>query len=512
MQDNGDFHYVHAGVEYFISEADNCMKRDSEKMLLDENSKLQRRLNNYEDRLHERLLEVANLSKQMTELHEVNESLLKKYEEIEDNIKDLERENRKLMTQNKNDKASIQMLMENIEELEISCTLYKAKIVEQTMDLNRKIKMKKMEKLQEVSPPASRRNSPVRDKSLENNCTELLEQLNQSQNKLMESQERTEFLEKCIQELRQKVKDLEDQLCYANNENHAHDKLNPTINDSACTCRINDLPSVYQELEEDDSFFININFTSDPPKPEINMYKDLVDKYEKLLDLHRVGIEDSKHRGIDSGYSTLNSFEEDNTEIRVQTKSKCTEFKYGLGTICVSGDVNEQILAAIEATIETYNCRNVSTQLSQQDEEATNKSTEISNLPNNKDRLITSTPEVKSKSKKKTKSKGNSSLFKEMMKENFKKEITPIKAVGDHKLIPQPKLIPLIRKPVEEMVLVPASKKSQKKKNNKQQLKPQLVGQAKWKVAPATKKSKASKTLNELRTLDSTFNNLRKTL
>lgn len=119
---NLNFERLEKEIERFTS-VDEHLQLAAElgKTLLERNKELETLLKEHKQKAEEQEKEIVHLKKAITAMDEVNESRMNVYEQLEVGIQDLERDNRRLMSENSSSKKQIKSLSHNLESLETRC-------------------------------------------------------------------------------------------------------------------------------------------------------------------------------------------------------------------------------------------------------------------------------------------------------------------------------------------------------------------------------------------------------
>ncbi|XP_035723444.1 uncharacterized protein LOC118442208 isoform X2 [Vespa mandarinia] len=322
------------------------------KTLLERNKELENIIKIHQSTIEEQAQEIEYMKKQTAALREVNDSRLKIYEQLEVSIQDLERANHRLVVENTGDKKLIKNQSLTIENLETRCEELQKKIDDltsqrevllrqQTANQNPAVvQMQSVSWKAAVTPGGSIRQSaapsspnvfqetnndsnlqqPVTTASNEEELTDLLIQLQEARSQRAREQKKVAELGQQLTTLLQENSTLEEQLTFwrskAQDVKNLQDEIN-TLEEvrrgqlcgrclRGMDTRNHDELSVLDGEEYDDISIAGslINEQTDPEpvvqetcnnnktgvtsEVNTNPYRELVEKYQALLEVQRL--------------------------------------------------------------------------------------------------------------------------------------------------------------------------------------------------------------------------------
>ncbi|XP_047364431.1 uncharacterized protein LOC124954881 isoform X3 [Vespa velutina] len=334
------------------TESDLQLAAELGKTLLERNKELENIIKIHQSTIEEQAQEIEYMKKQTAALREVNDSRLKIYEQLEVSIQDLERANHRLVVENTGDKKLIKNQSLTIENLETRCEELQKKIDDltsqrevllrqQTANQNPAVvQMQSVSWKAAVTPGGSIRQSaapsspnvfqeinndsnlqqPVTTASNEEELTDLLIQLQEARSQRAREQKKVAELGQQLTTLLQENSTLEEQLTFwrskAQDVKNLQDEIN-TLEEvrrgqlcgrclRGMDTRNHDELSVLDGEEYDDISIAGslINEQTDPEpvvqetcnnnktgvtsEVNTNPYRELVEKYQALLEVQRL--------------------------------------------------------------------------------------------------------------------------------------------------------------------------------------------------------------------------------
>ncbi|XP_057322139.1 cerebellar degeneration-related protein 2 isoform X2 [Microplitis mediator] len=332
-------------------EADHNMLQDLQlaaelgKTLLERNKELETNLKAHQTTIDEQAQEIEYLKKQNAALREVTDSRLKVYEQLEVSIQDLERANHRLVVDNTANKKLVKSQCLTIENLEAKCEELQ-KTIEELKTQHENYVRKQQSKQNGVKSPgetswttishdgsihqtAAKSPSKMSPGDLnarvngadDDEVNELLRQLQETRSQRAREQKKVSELRQQLEGILKDNRALEEQLnewrTKAQDMKNLQDEIN-TLEEvrqgklcGRCLrgydVRPHDELSLMLDAEEDDDLslaesYLNSqrdseilvedneptdNDSKEPPKPDSNPYRVLVEKYEALLEVQR---------------------------------------------------------------------------------------------------------------------------------------------------------------------------------------------------------------------------------